>query len=174
MALLFTQQASAACTKLAFSVNDYGKDGPTKDAKDLLDKYIAKWMSDRSIKTYKTGPKEVTCELFLDFIVFDEYTCKAAANVCWDGPLPPGHTVDASAQGPVLNKAAQKSSPAAKPAPKAADGTTSAPVTTGSVRQSPSATPAAARAPATATTGSASSAAPTAAPAKPAASPPAN
>ena len=34
--------ASAACTKLGFSVNDYGKDGPTKDAKELLDKYIAK------------------------------------------------------------------------------------------------------------------------------------
>ena len=30
----------AACQRLAFSVNDYGKDGPTKDAKDLLDKYI--------------------------------------------------------------------------------------------------------------------------------------
>ena len=32
--------AMAACQRLAFSVNDYGKDGPTKDAKDLLDKYI--------------------------------------------------------------------------------------------------------------------------------------
>ena len=37
--------ASAACTRLAFSVNDYGKEGPTKDAKELLDKYIAKKMA---------------------------------------------------------------------------------------------------------------------------------
>ena len=100
LSFVVTQQASAACTRLAFSVNDYGKDGPTKDAKNLLDKYVAKWTADRNIKAYNMGPKEVTCELFLDFIVFDEYTCKAAATVCWNGPLPPGHTVDASAATP--------------------------------------------------------------------------
>lgn len=168
MALLCTQQASAACTKLAFSVNDYGKDGPTKDAKNLLDKYIAKWAAERNIKGYRTGPKEVTCELFLDFIVFDEYTCKAAANVCWDGPLPPGHTVDASAQGPVVNRAAQKQSPAAKPAS----------ISTGSVKAAPAtaapaaATPAAVRAPAAPVAPAARPAAP--APAAPAAAPAAN
>lgn len=75
--------ASAACTRLAFSVNDYGKVGPTKDAKDLLDKYIAKWTAERNIAKYRTGQKTVTCELFLDFIVFDEYTCRAEASVCW-------------------------------------------------------------------------------------------
>lgn len=75
--------AQAKCTRLAFSVNDYGKDGPTKDAKDLLDKYIAKWTAERGIKKYTTGKKEVTCELFLDFGFFDEHTCKAAATVCW-------------------------------------------------------------------------------------------
>jgi hypothetical protein len=78
--------AEAACTRLAFSVNDYGKDGPTRDAKALLDKYIAEWTAERGIKKYRTGKKEVTCELFLDFIVFDEHTCKAEASVCWDGP----------------------------------------------------------------------------------------
>lgn len=75
--------AEAKCTRLAFSVNDYGKDGPTKDAKDLLDKYISEWTAEKGISNYTTGKKDVTCELFLDFIVFDEYTCRAEANVCW-------------------------------------------------------------------------------------------
>jgi hypothetical protein len=80
--------AEAACTRLGFSVNDYGKEGPTKDAQALLDKYIAQWAAERGIAKYKTGKKTVTCELFLDFIVFDEHTCKAEADVCWSGPEP--------------------------------------------------------------------------------------
>jgi hypothetical protein len=77
--------ADARCTRLAFSVNDYGKDGPTKDAKDLLDKHIAKWAAENGIKKYTTGKKTVSCELYLDVILFDEHTCKAEASVCWDG-----------------------------------------------------------------------------------------
>ncbi|MFV0369146.1 MAG: hypothetical protein ACK5KM_11865, partial [Hyphomicrobiaceae bacterium] len=34
------------CTRLGFSVNDYGKVGPTNDAKKLLDKYIATWTAE--------------------------------------------------------------------------------------------------------------------------------
>ena len=49
----------------------------------MLDKYIATWTGERGIKNYTTGKKDVTCELFLDFGVFDEHTCKAAATVCW-------------------------------------------------------------------------------------------
>ena len=134
--------ASAACTRLAYSVNDYGKVGPTEDAKRLLDPYIKKWANERGIKTYRTGPKEVTCELFLDLIVFDEYTCKAAATVCWDGPLPKNHEVEAGAPTPGANKAAQ-SRPAA--APKAADApapAAGAPIATGTVRPTPAAAPA--------------------------------
>lgn len=78
--------ADAACTRLGFSVNDYGKEGPTKDAQNLLDKYIERWTAERGIKKYKVGKKDVTCELFLDLIVFDEHTCKAEADVCWSGP----------------------------------------------------------------------------------------
>ncbi len=81
--VLVTSPAEAKCTRLAFSVNDYGKEGPTRDAKDLLDKYIAKWTAENGIANYRTGKKDVTCELFLDFIVFDEYTCRAEASVCW-------------------------------------------------------------------------------------------
>jgi hypothetical protein len=75
--------AEARCTRLAFSVNDYGKDGPTRDAKGLLDKYIANWTRSKGIAKYTVGKKEVSCELFLDMIVFDEHTCKATALVCW-------------------------------------------------------------------------------------------
>ncbi|MGF1649757.1 MAG: hypothetical protein ACFCUN_04850 [Hyphomicrobiaceae bacterium] len=74
------------CTRLGFSVNDYGKEGPARDAQALLDKYIAEWTKEQGIKSYTTGKKDVTCELFIDLILFDEYTCKATASVCWSGP----------------------------------------------------------------------------------------
>jgi len=81
--------ASAECKRYGFTVNDYGKDGPTKDAKDLLDKLIATKMAEKGVKDYHTGKKSVSCELFLNFIVFDEHTCTAEATVCWGGtPLP--------------------------------------------------------------------------------------
>lgn len=116
--------AVAKCTRLAFSVNDYGKDGPTKDAKALLDKYIANWMAERGIKSFNVGKKDVTCELFLDFGVFDEHTCKAAATVCWpDGQKTA--TPRASSDG-----IAPRSPVSVK---KAADAKSATPMTTGSV-----------------------------------------
>lgn len=158
--------ASAACTRLAFSVNDYGKEGPIRDAKNLLDKYIAKWAAERKIKVTSVGPKEVTCELFIDLILFDEYTCKAAATVCWNGPMPPGHQVEAGAEGPVLNKA--KSRPAAAKSQPAASGEKAAsPVSTGSVRPAP----AAAKSPAAAAPAPAAPRAAAPAPAAPAPAP---
>lgn len=78
--------ADANCRRLAYIVNDYGKDGPTQDAKVLLDKYISSWAAQNKIKSYTAGKKDVTCELFLDFGVFDEYTCKATSQICWSGP----------------------------------------------------------------------------------------
>ena len=82
-ALCLAAPAQAACQKLAFSVNDYGKDGPTRDAKALLDKYIERWTAEQGIKKYTVGKKDVKCELFLDVGLFDEHTCKATASVCW-------------------------------------------------------------------------------------------
>ncbi len=82
--------AEARCTRLAFSVNDYGKDGPTRDAQALLDKYVADWAKSKGIKTYTAGKKDVSCELFLNFVVFDEHTCKATALVCWPDGAGPG------------------------------------------------------------------------------------
>jgi hypothetical protein len=136
LAALSPMHAQAACTRLAFSVNDYGKDGPTKDAKELLDKYIKKWTAERGIKSYTTGPKSVTCELFLDFIVFDEHTCKASASVCWNGSPQPKTAADAALSAP---KAAPKSGE--RRAPAAGTATVKAPVaskvTTSSVKSGP-------------------------------------
>jgi|CXWK01.1.fsa_nt_gi hypothetical protein len=111
--------ASAACTRLAFSVNDYGKEGPTRDAKELLDKYIAKKMAEKGVTKYTTGKKDVTCELFLNLILFDEHTCKAEATVCWDGSaLPKSEQV--TAEG---NDGKQTTGSIEKPAAKAAEKT---------------------------------------------------
>jgi hypothetical protein len=82
-AALTAGSAEARCTKLAFSVNDYGKEGPARDAQALLDKYIADWTKAKGIASYTVGKKDVSCELFLNLIVVDEHTCKASALVCW-------------------------------------------------------------------------------------------
>jgi hypothetical protein len=123
--------AQSRCTRLGFSVNDYGKEGPIRDAKALLDKHIAKWAAENGIKNYRTGKKDVTCELYLDLIVFDEYTCKAEASVCWSGgpasAITPadGEAKRAPAKAPAKQPAvpaggAPVSSPQSKPdAPKA-------------------------------------------------------
>ncbi len=80
--------AAAKCQRMGFLVNDYGKDGPTKDAQELLDKHVAKWASENNITDYRIGKKDVQCELFLNFIVFDEHTCTASADVCWGDDKP--------------------------------------------------------------------------------------
>jgi hypothetical protein len=90
--------ADAACKKFGFTVNDYGKDGPTNDAKNLLDKHISEWAGQNGVKEYQTGKKSVSCELFLDVILFDEHTCTASATVCWgDGVKPNNKTGQQSA-----------------------------------------------------------------------------
>jgi hypothetical protein len=112
LAPAMTRPAEARCTTLAFSVNDYGKDGPSRDAQALLDKYISKWTKENNITSYTVGKKDVSCELFLNFIVFDEHTCKASALVCWPGEGGPA----APASAPAAKQ------PAAKPASKKAAG----------------------------------------------------
>jgi hypothetical protein len=116
-AMAVATTADAKCTRLGFSVNDYGKDGPTKDAKDLLDKYVAKWAADNGVKKYTTGKKDVKCELFLDFVVFDEHTCRAEATVCWGegGPASPTSATPGTAPA-VQPKPAAKTLPANAPA----------------------------------------------------------
>jgi hypothetical protein len=115
--------AHAACQRYGFSVNDYGKDGPARDAKELLDKLIAKRMAERGVSKYSTGTKDVKCEMFLNFILFDEYTCTAEATACWDGtPLPKGEATEASASKssePAKKAKAAEAKPAAKSTPKA-------------------------------------------------------
>lgn len=150
--------AHAKCTRLGFSVNDYGKDGPTKDAKDLLDKHVAKWAADNGIANYTTGKKDVKCDLFLDFIVFDEHTCRAEATVCWNEKAQSKKPITATApkaKDAVKKAAAKKAAvapgsddatnttpqkataPAAapKPAPTAIGATSGANITTGTIEK---------------------------------------
>ena len=81
--MMSSAPVQAACTTLSYSVNDYGKKGPAQDAQVLLEKYIENWAKGKNITKYRVSKKNVQCELFIDVIVFDEYTCKATANVCW-------------------------------------------------------------------------------------------
>jgi len=100
--------AAAKCQRLAYSVNDYGKEGPTNDAKKLLDKYIADWTKGQGISQYTVGKKDVKCDLFLNFIVFDEHTCQASALVCWgEGGAPPSPAASPPAAKPPSAKKAQ-------------------------------------------------------------------
>ena len=96
-AIAATAPADAACKKFGFTVNDYGKDGPTNDAKNLLDKHIAEWAAQNGVTAYQTGKKNVSCELFLDVILFDEHTCTASASVCWGDGVKPNRLQAASA-----------------------------------------------------------------------------
>ena len=101
--------AAAKCQRLAYSVNDYGKEGPTNDAKRLLDTYIANWTKEKGIAKYTVGKKDVKCDLFLNFIVFDEHTCQASALVCWgDGPGAPAAAPAASTPPPATRPPAAK------------------------------------------------------------------
>lgn len=85
MAVSAAPAAARQCKSMGFAVNDFGKEGPTRDAQALLDKHIAKTMGEMGVKNYTTGKKSVSCKLFLDFGFFDEWTCTAVANVCWGG-----------------------------------------------------------------------------------------
>ncbi len=101
--------ASAKCQRLGFLVNDYGKDGPTKDAMNLLDKYVVDWTKEKGIKKYTVGKKDVTCELFLNLLVVDEHTCKARVTVCWGDEAAPG------APTPAVAPPVKAPTPAKKP-----------------------------------------------------------
>lgn len=137
LSLAGATSASAACKTMGFTVNDYGKDGPTKDAKDLLDKHIEKWAADNGIAKYTVGKKTVKCELFLDVILFDEHTCTASASVCWgEGATAPPKTAKEGSAKKTTTKAAETDdkppvetgaiTPEAKPEPAAAKAETPA------------------------------------------------
>jgi hypothetical protein len=103
--------ASAKCKKMGFLVNDYGKEGPTADAKALLDNHIAEWAASQGIKKFTIGKKEVKCELFLNLIIVDEHTCTASATVCWDEPGAPAAKTAATKPEPAKEAATPKAAP---------------------------------------------------------------
>ena len=144
---MFATTAEARCTRLAFSVNDYGKQGPTDDAKKLLDTYIAKWAAERGVKQHTVGKKDVTCELFLDVGLFDEHTCKAAATVCWPGNEDFANRAPVPGADVAATKPAVKTKTAAKPA-AITTGSISAPSTATKPAPTPVAAPAPAATPA--------------------------
>ena len=82
-ALSLINPAMAGCRRMGFTVNDYGLEGPKRDAQNLLDKHIAEWAAEQGIEKYNIGKKDVSCELYLNLLVFDEHTCTATATVCW-------------------------------------------------------------------------------------------
>ncbi|MCB1503881.1 MAG: hypothetical protein KDJ47_02800 [Hyphomicrobiaceae bacterium] len=141
LSLALALPAHAKCTRLGFSVNDYGKDGPTNDAKRLLDTYIAKWASENGISKYRTGKKDVTCELFLNLIVVDEHTCKAEADVCWnEGGGKTSKPVSAAVpaaepSGATVKNAAAKPQLTAKPKVTATAKKAGAEITTGTIEK---------------------------------------
>ena len=108
--------AAAKCQKFGFLVNDYGKEGPTNDAKSLLDKHIASWAKEKGIAKYTVGKKDVKCELFLNFIVFDEHTCEASATVCWGDAAGAPAASPASAPPPAAPPPPAPKAPSAKKA----------------------------------------------------------
>jgi hypothetical protein len=73
----------SGCRTRSFLVNDYGKDGPTADAKRLLAADISSWTKANNLSNVKVGATSVKCYQFLNFIAFDEWTCTASAKVCW-------------------------------------------------------------------------------------------
>jgi hypothetical protein len=119
--------AVAGCKRMGFLVNDYGKDGPTNDAKMLLDKHIANWAAEQGIEKYTVGKKDVKCDLFLNLIVVDEHTCTASATVCWgNDKMPSGEREASSGDAPKkpkkeVAKTEAKPSPDAKSEEKAAE-----------------------------------------------------
>jgi len=146
--------AEAKCKRMGFLVNDYGKDGPANDAKNLLEKEVAKWAAENGIKNYTIGKKDVSCELFIDLILFDEHTCTASANVCWDEPgsssgktassekkksseKSSGTSKKAAAPKPAADKKAEEATEQAKTLKTAPSAAEAAPIETGTLPGAP-------------------------------------
>lgn len=75
----------AACQRLGFAVNDYGKKGPIRDAKKLLDGYIAKWTAERGIKRYRVGKKNGNLRVVLGFRIFRRAHVQSICNFLLEG-----------------------------------------------------------------------------------------
>lgn len=109
-ALSLMNPAMAGCRRMGFTVNDYGLEGPKRDAQNLLDKHISEWALEQGIEKYNIGKKDVSCELYLNLVVFDEHTCTATATVCWGESINRNKPQTASTKkpAPVKKEASKK------------------------------------------------------------------
>lgn len=82
-------QQQKTCATLGFTVNDFGKDEPARQATVFLGRLIAETMDKHYIKGWVAGTPKITCTFFTKFMGFDEYTCKAESEVCWPGTRDP-------------------------------------------------------------------------------------
>ena len=71
------------CETHIFEVNDYGKVGPIKFARENLQKYVDQVKKQRNLRQVKVVEGEPKCWKFLDFGFFDEWTCSVKAAICW-------------------------------------------------------------------------------------------
>lgn len=99
-ALSLINPAMAGCRRMGFTVNDYGLEGPKRDAQNLLDKHIAEWAAEQGIEKYNIGKKDVSCELYLNLVLFDEHTCTATTTVCWGDSINRNSSQSASTKKP--------------------------------------------------------------------------
>ncbi len=57
-----TTASDARCARLGHLIHNYGKHGPTKDARDMFEKYAANWAAENGITKYSIGTKDVKYE----------------------------------------------------------------------------------------------------------------
>ncbi len=81
--IVTTPAAARTCEWHAFEVNDYGKEGPIRMARENLYKWVDNLKKEKRIKNVSVSERKPKCRLFLDFGIFDEHTCRIEAKICW-------------------------------------------------------------------------------------------
>lgn len=75
--------AEAVCQRHAFIVNDFGKEGPIRMARENLYKFVEKLKKEKNIKHIRVKESKPSCFVYLDVGLFNEHTCRIEASMCW-------------------------------------------------------------------------------------------